>query len=99
MGSSYTSSPPWHLHGSSRTALLFCIFLWDILFEDNFIDYVRFQVLTAASMKFRIVFWDVLTCKVIVTLTMEAASTSETSVNNYFTWQYFPEDKSELKFH
>jgi hypothetical protein len=27
---------------------------------------VRFQVLTAASMKFRIVFWDVLPCKMIV---------------------------------
>jgi hypothetical protein len=27
---------------------------------------VRFQVLTAASMKFRIVFWDVLPCKLIV---------------------------------
>jgi hypothetical protein len=27
---------------------------------------------------------------------MEAAGTSETTVNNYFTWQYNPEDKSEL---
>jgi hypothetical protein len=27
---------------------------------------VRFQVLTAASMMFRIVFWDVLPCKMIV---------------------------------
>jgi hypothetical protein len=27
---------------------------------------VRFQVLTATSMKFRIVFWDVLPCKIIV---------------------------------
>jgi hypothetical protein len=26
----------------------------------------------------------------------EAAHTSETSVNNYFTWQYIPEDNSEL---
>jgi hypothetical protein len=32
----------------------------------NNIDIVRFQVLTAASMKFRIVFWDVLPCKIIV---------------------------------
>jgi hypothetical protein len=32
----------------------------------------------------------------IITLMMEAACTSETSVNNYFTWQYIPEDKSEL---
>jgi hypothetical protein len=29
-------------------------------------EYMRFQVLTAASMKFRIVFWDVLPCKKIV---------------------------------
>jgi len=29
-------------------------------------------------------------------LMMEAARTSETSVNNYFTWQYIPEDISEL---
>jgi hypothetical protein len=27
---------------------------------------------------------------------MEAARTSETSVDNYFTLQYIPEDKSEL---
>jgi hypothetical protein len=32
----------------------------------NLTDYVRFQVLTAASMMFRIVFWDVLPCKMIV---------------------------------
>jgi hypothetical protein len=28
---------------------------------------------------------------------MEAARTSETSVDNYFTPQYIPEDKSELQ--
>jgi len=28
--------------------------------------FVRFEVLTAASMMFRIVFWDVLPCKMIV---------------------------------
>jgi hypothetical protein len=33
-------------------------------------------------MKFRFVFWDVLPCKIIV--------------DNYFTWQYIPEDESEL---
>jgi hypothetical protein len=49
---------------------------------------VRFQVLTA-SMKFRIVFWDE------SSLMMEAARTSETSVDNYFTRQYIPEDNSE----
>jgi hypothetical protein len=32
----------------------------------------------------------------IIALTMEAARTSETSVYNYFTRQYIPEDKSEL---
>jgi hypothetical protein len=30
---------------------------------------------------------------------MEAARTSKTSVDNYFTWQYIPEDKSELHTH
>jgi hypothetical protein len=46
-------------------------------------------------MKFRFVFWDVLPCK--IALMMEAARTSETSVDNYFTQQYIPEDKSELQ--
>jgi len=32
----------------------------------NTLKPVRFQVLTAASMMFRIVFWDVLPCKIIV---------------------------------
>jgi hypothetical protein len=31
-----------------------------------------------------------------MTLIMEAARTSETSVDNYFTRQFIPEDKSEL---
>jgi hypothetical protein len=30
---------------------------------------------------------------------MEAARTSETSVDNYFTRQYIPEDNSELQFY
>jgi hypothetical protein len=53
-------------------------------------------------MKFRIVFWDVLPCKMLLiirvesSLMMEAARTSETSVDHYFTRQYIPEDKSEL---
>jgi hypothetical protein len=58
--------------------------------QQNRCSHVRFQVLTAASMKFRIVFWDVLPCK--ISLMMEAARTSETSVDNYFTQQYIPED-------
>jgi hypothetical protein len=60
----------------------------------------------AASMKFRFVFWDVLPCKIIVVrgfrgatsiiaLMMEAARASQTSVDNYITRQYIPEDKSE----
>jgi hypothetical protein len=54
-------------------------------------------------MKFRFVFWDVLPCKIIFdpmfqgyVAMMEAARTSETSVDNYFTRQYIPEDKPEL---
>jgi hypothetical protein len=42
--------------------------------------------------KYRFVFWDVLP----IALMIEAARTSETSVDNYFTRQYIPEDKSEL---
>jgi hypothetical protein len=64
---------------------------------------VRFKVLTAASMKFRIVLWDVLPCKIIVDrrfrgTRMEAARASETSVDTYFTRLYIPEDNSELVF-
>jgi len=43
--------------------------------------------------KFRIVFWDVVPPS---SLLMEAVRTSETSVDNYFTRQYIPEDNSEL---
>jgi hypothetical protein len=63
------------------------------------------------SMKFRFVFWDVLPCKIIVdqhfrgtcclhqgALVMEAARTSETSVDNSFTRQYIPEYKSGNPF-
>jgi hypothetical protein len=32
----------------------------------------------------------------LIALMMEAARTFETSVDNYFTQQYIPEDKSEL---
>jgi hypothetical protein len=34
--------------------------------------------------------------KYLKSLMMEAESTSETSDHNYFTWQYIPEDNSEL---
>jgi hypothetical protein len=65
---------------------------------------VRFQVLTAASMMFRFVFWVLLPCKMIVdrrfrgaytSLMMEAVLTSETSLENNLTRQYNPEDNSE----
>jgi hypothetical protein len=52
-------------------------------------------------MIFRVVFWDVLLCKMIVdrqSLMMEAVRTSETSVDNHFTRQYIPEDNSEHHF-
>jgi hypothetical protein len=59
-------------------------------------------------MQFRIVFWDVLPCKIIVDRLFRGACwlhhqgcvaqarSSETSVDSYFTRQYIPEDKSEL---
>jgi hypothetical protein len=69
----------------------------------------EFQVLTAASMKFRLVFWDVLPCKLIVDRRFRGTcclhhhdgggTYSETSVDNYFTRQYIPEDNSELQTH
>jgi hypothetical protein len=54
-------------------------------------------------MMFRVIFWDILPCKMIVDqrfrgaycLMMEAVHTSETSVDNHFTRQYIPEDNSE----
>jgi hypothetical protein len=72
---------------------------------------MRFHVLAAASMKFRFVFWDVLPCKIIVDdvsevcaasiirAMVEAARTSQTSVDNYFTRQYTPEEKSEVYYY
>jgi len=57
---------------------------------------------------FRVVFWDILPCKLIVDRrfrgsyclhhqgsSLEAVRTSETSVDNQFTRQYIPEDNSE----
>jgi hypothetical protein len=47
-------------------------------------------------MTFRVVFWDILPCKmVMMIMMMEAVRTSETSVDNHFTRQYIPEDNSE----
>jgi hypothetical protein len=44
-------------------------------------SYVRYQVLTATSMMFRVVLWIILPCKMII--------------DNHFTRQYNPEDNSE----
>jgi hypothetical protein len=45
---------------------------------------------------FRVVFWDILPCKIRdSSLMMEAVRTSETSVDNNFTRQYIPEYNSE----
>jgi hypothetical protein len=41
---------------------------------------------------------EVRAASIIIALMMEAARTSETSVEYYFTLQYIPEDKSELFF-
>jgi hypothetical protein len=67
-----------------------------VMFKINIrINYVRFQVLTAASVKFR-VFWDVLPCSQI-DVDRQAARTSETSVDiELRTRQCIPED-SELR--
>jgi hypothetical protein len=60
--------------------------------------WVRFQVLTAASMKFTIVFWDVLPCKMIVDRRFRGAYCLNHlgSDDNHFTRQYIPEDISGL---
>jgi hypothetical protein len=67
--------------------------------KKNKLNLVRFQVLTAASMMFRIVFWDVFPCKIIVDRRFRGTYCfhPETSVDNYFTRQYIPEDNSEQK--
>jgi hypothetical protein len=46
--------------------------------------------------KFRIVFWDVLPCKVIVDRRFRGTCCLSHQVDNYFTRQYIAEDKSEL---
>jgi hypothetical protein len=50
---------------------------------------------------FIFVFWDVLSCNIIVDLRFRGTCCfhhqgDETSVDSYFTRQYIPEDKSEL---
>jgi hypothetical protein len=91
----------WNLYPSSH---MYCA-------HASIVHFVRFKVLTAASMMFRVVFWVILPCKIIVdrrfrgayclhhqgssSLMLEAGRTSETSVDNHFTRQYNPEDSSE----
>jgi hypothetical protein len=54
-------------------------------------------------MMFRIVFWDVLPCKIIVDRRFRGAyclhHQDETLVDSYFTRQYIPEDNSEHHTH
>jgi hypothetical protein len=67
------------------------------------LHYVRFQVLMAASMKFR-VFWDVVSCSHVgveraSALMMEAVRISEMLVNfNMTTWHYIPEDSKTSSY-
>jgi hypothetical protein len=60
--------------------MLYVIFLG----ISRIIQEVRFQVLTAASMMFRAIFWVLLPCRMIV--------------DNQSTRQYNPEDNSEQQF-
>jgi hypothetical protein len=56
------------------------------------INEARFEVLTAASMKMTVI-CNVAQCSLMIALMMEAASTSETSVNFYQTTRRsIPED-------
>jgi len=50
-------------------------------------------------MMFRIVFWDVLPCKMIVDRRFRGAFCLHHQGDDYFTWQYIPEVKSELHTH
>jgi hypothetical protein len=72
------------------------IFRHDSVFAQSFKEPLRFQVLKAASMKFRVL--DRRTASIIVALMMEAVRTSEMSVNfNVTTRRYIPEDSKLLK--
>jgi hypothetical protein len=59
---------------------------------------LRFQFLTAASMKMT-VFWDATPCRLIIALMMKAVSTSETSVNFYQTTRRKIPEHSHLHTH
>jgi hypothetical protein len=56
----------WTIHTNTAVKPVFYTNTIHICLLMNMFWIVRFQVLTAASMKFRIVFWDVLPCKIIV---------------------------------
>jgi hypothetical protein len=70
------------LSGSGSTYLVGWLVSWCIQWHS--------EMQLDPKLMFRIVFWDVLPCKMIVD-----RRTSETSVDNYFTRQYIPEDNSE----
>jgi uncharacterized protein (DUF1499 family) len=74
----------------------------------NLVDsYERYYIQKYSTERiFKFVFWDVLQLLTdvseirtasIITAMMKAVRTSGTSVDNYFTRQYIPEDKSELQ--
>jgi hypothetical protein len=76
--------------------LILLLLLISLLLSHPFLS-VRFEVLTAVSMKIA-VFWVVAPCRAIA-LMMEAARTSETLVNFYQTTLcYNPEDSNLLPF-
>jgi hypothetical protein len=63
-----------------------------------FFHQVGFEVLTAVNTKMA-VFWFVAPCSLAITLLMEAARTSETSVNFYQTTRRYNPEDSHLRFH
>jgi hypothetical protein len=88
-------SNPWltslyHTHNVKINMFRFYLFLTVNTHSCSFslYEYAYFRCLYSS---FRIVFWDVLPSS----LMMEAVCTSETSVDNYLTLQYIPEDNSE----
>jgi hypothetical protein len=69
-----------HIGGQRTKILRFYICMNKLLI-------VRFQVLTAASMKFRIVFWDVLPCKIIVDRRFRGTCSLQCTKPE-FSWRY-----------
>jgi hypothetical protein len=57
---------PWRCSHISFSLQINVSSVLSVRFANNAISFVRFQVLTAASMMFRVVFWNILPCKIIV---------------------------------